>query len=102
MRHHKEHVGLQEHSVGKIYPWSIVRIGDKGYQAWQVVSGEKGPLFFFSLWEEKGYNARDARRKAFEFATSYAETCLTSGKDCADRAVNLAWAQTKFSKLLGF
>ncbi len=53
-RHHKNHIGLQEHSVGDIYPWSIVGKGTSGggfapsktiWQPQQLVSGEQGPCF---------------------------------------------------------
>ncbi len=45
MSHHTEHRGLQEHSVGPLYPWSVVRIGDRCEQPRQLVTGERGPEF---------------------------------------------------------
>jgi len=44
-RHHSKHIGLQNHSVGELYPWSVVRIGDRCEQPRQLVSGETGPEF---------------------------------------------------------
>ena len=48
-QHNDKHVGLQNHSVGDYYPWSIVRIGDKYWQPRQLVSGEHGPKFSLSV-----------------------------------------------------
>ncbi len=45
MRHSKQHSGLQDHSVGELYPWSIVQVGDQFIQARHGVSGEQSPEF---------------------------------------------------------
>lgn len=41
MSHSAKHAGLQEHSVGELYPWSIKQVGDKYCQAFHAVNGEK-------------------------------------------------------------
>lgn len=48
MRHHNEHAGLQEHSVGSLYPWSIKRVGDKYQQPFHCITGEHGPAFYLT------------------------------------------------------
>jgi hypothetical protein len=43
-QHHAQHEGLQAHSVGGSYPWSIVGIGDR-WQAQNLIdSNERGPV----------------------------------------------------------
>jgi len=46
--HNDEHVGLQEHSIGSDYPWTIsAKHGTNGisYYPWHTISGEHGPRF---------------------------------------------------------
>ena len=46
MRHSESHPGLQNHSVGEIYPWTIRGVGDS-LQGFHCVSGEQGPRFYW-------------------------------------------------------
>ena len=46
--HNDEHVGLQDHSIGSDYPWTIsAKHGTNGisYYPWHTISGEHGPRF---------------------------------------------------------
>lgn len=40
--HHATHQGLQSHSLGGSYPWTISGIGDDWY-AWNMITGEGSP-----------------------------------------------------------
>lgn len=39
---HAGNGGLQRHSLGDIYPWAIIRVGDK-HAAFNCETGEEGP-----------------------------------------------------------
>jgi len=46
--HNAEHGGLQNHSIGSVYPWTIsAKHGSTGirYYGWNTISGEQGPCF---------------------------------------------------------
>ena len=46
--HHTQHAGLQDHSVGSYYPWTVSAkhtYAGIEYYAWNTVSGEQGPQF---------------------------------------------------------
>lgn len=44
---HLGNSGLQRHSVGEIYPWTIMIVGDN-CQAFHCITGEKGPMHPFT------------------------------------------------------
>ena len=43
--HSEAFPGLQNHSVGEIYPWTITRVGDQFEQPLHCLTGRKGPEF---------------------------------------------------------
>lgn len=45
MSHDITHGGLHKHSIGEIYPWSVVQVGDKYCQARNGITGERSPEF---------------------------------------------------------
>ena len=44
--HHASHPGLQEHSVGEIYPWTIRGVNNT-LQGFHCLTGEEGPRFSY-------------------------------------------------------
>ena len=45
--HHATHSGLQQHSVGEIYPWTVRGKGDT-LQGFHCLTGEEGPRFQYT------------------------------------------------------
>lgn len=46
--------GLRGHSVGPLYPWSVVGFGDDTWQATNLITGAVGPRRLFcqtALWD---------------------------------------------------
>ena len=72
--HSNEHPGLQQHSIGEHYPWGIKRIGEKGYQPWNLITGEEGPIFFFEASPFKLKFSRSRRRYSHYQAELWIET----------------------------
>ena len=60
--HSNEHLGLQQHSVGELYPWTIMIRKDPTKTVGSVVpvngaTGYYGPSFQFDGWGESFYAA---------------------------------------------
>lgn len=85
-QHHKQHVGLQNHSVGPLYPWSVVRIGDRCEQPRQLVSGELGPEF--PLGQEFGKSAYVWATDWIRERVSKAEVFDNYGEESAGKYVD--------------
>ncbi len=78
MSHSKEHAGLQKHSVGELYPWSIKRIGDRYVVPFHCITGEEGRKFTIDGDSRQAY--RDAEQWVREyrewfFGKKYVKTC---------------------------
>ena len=56
MRHSNQYAGLQEHSVGEIYPWTIRGKGNT-LQGFHCLTGEEGPRFRYDSELEGSFTA---------------------------------------------
>lgn len=63
--------GLQSHSFGDIYPWSIVGVGDT-LQAWQLVSGERRERFDYTPGDTESFYT------AYALAEQSIDECVVS------------------------
>lgn len=80
MRHSKQHSGLQDHSVGELYPWSIVQIGDQFVQARHGITGEQGPEFTMESMDS---------RHAYKLAEHWVKDKLASSLAMAKHAESI-------------
>jgi hypothetical protein len=81
---HAGHSGLRGHSVGELYPWSIVGLGNVGrkvrWQARNLITGEIGPIRFTQEMAEYDAKRRLAGRSV---ATRYSrETSSLPCQEC--------------------
>lgn len=79
MKHSQQHLGLQEHSVGEIYPWTIRGKGNT-LQGFHCITGEEGPRFRY--YDSTAYRQF---KEAYQLAELWVEKQII-GLDVIDAA----------------